>query len=64
MKTCEKSFMNGTLMYGPRGGEYILIRPKSKKGNVYKKYCKIKESNKRKLANKIMKGYRPTKNVM
>ena len=53
VKKCEKAFINGTLMFGPRGGEYILVKPRNKK------YCKFKENNKRKLANKIMKGYRP-----
>lgn len=56
---CEKAFMNGTLMFGPRGGEYILVKSKIKKGKVYKKYCKFKENNKIRLANNILKGYRP-----
>jgi len=59
VKKCEKAFMNGTLMFGPRGGEYIMVKPRNNKGKIYKKYSKFKENNKRKLANKIMKGYRP-----
>ena len=57
-KKCEKAFVNGTLMFGPRGGEYILVKSRNK-GKMYKKYCKFKENNKQKLINDVMKGYRP-----
>ena len=56
---CKKAFINGTLLFGPRGGEYILVKPRNNKGTIYKKYCKFKENNKRKMANNVMKGYRP-----
>ena len=56
---CKKAFVNGYLMFGPRGGEYILISPKLKSKKKYKRYCKIKETNKNKLMNQVAKGYRP-----
>ena len=61
INTSKKAFLNGTLMFGPRGGEYLLIKSKPKKSKIYKKYCKIKDNNKRKLANNVMKGYRPNR---
>ena len=59
MNKCKTAFLNGQLMFGPRGGEYILVLPKLKHKKKYKRYCKIKESNKKSLTNQVLKGYRP-----
>ncbi len=59
-KKCEKAFLTGRMLYGPKGGEYILVTPKDRSKQKYKKYCKISESKKSNLISRVNKGYRPS----
>ena len=58
-KKCEKAFLTGRLLYGPKGGEYILVTPKDSTKKKYKKYCKMSESKKTNLITRVNRGYRP-----
>ena len=46
-KKCEKAFMNGTLMFGPRGGEYILVKSRNKKGKCIRNTVSSKSGHRR-----------------
>ena len=63
---CEKSFMKGQTLIGPKGGEYIMVKPKTSGKQPYKRYCKVSNSRKSNIAqimfqnkslwNKLMKN--------
>lgn len=60
LSKCHMAFLKGNLLeQGPRGGEYIIITPKSKKKKKYKMYCKLSQNIKNKLVKKVLNGYRP-----